>query len=107
MFFELRQYRIKPGQMERWVKFMDEKIVPYQVTKGMIVVGNFVATEEDNLYIWIRRFESEAQRQEAYQATYKDGDWAEEFAPLVDEMLDREKGLTVTLMAPTPGSIIR
>jgi hypothetical protein len=29
MFFELRQYRVKPGQRERWVKFMEEEIIPF------------------------------------------------------------------------------
>jgi len=27
MFFELRQYRIKAGQRDRWVRFMEEKII--------------------------------------------------------------------------------
>ena len=28
MIFELRQYRLKPGQRERWVKWMEEKSSP-------------------------------------------------------------------------------
>jgi hypothetical protein len=34
MFFELRQYRTRPGQREKWVKFMEEEIIPFQVGKG-------------------------------------------------------------------------
>ena len=30
-FFELRQYRMRPGQQKKWVKFMEEEIIPYQV----------------------------------------------------------------------------
>ena len=63
MFFELREYRTKPGQRERWVKFMEEVILPFQISKGMVVIGSFVGTQEDDLYIWIRRFDSEEQRE--------------------------------------------
>ncbi len=58
MFFELRQYRTLPGQRERWVRFMEETIIPFQISKGMVVVS-FAGDEEDDLYIWIRRFDSE------------------------------------------------
>ncbi|HCK11658.1 MAG TPA: NIPSNAP family containing protein, partial [Candidatus Latescibacteria bacterium] len=61
-FFELRQYRIKDGRMNEWVEFMETEIIPYQVSKGMVVVGSFVAEEEEDLYIWIRRFENEEER---------------------------------------------
>jgi len=30
MFFELRQYRTKPGQRENWVRFMEEENIPFQ-----------------------------------------------------------------------------
>ena len=46
MFFELREYRIKDGKRERWVKLMEEKIIPFQMSKGMVAVASFVATEE-------------------------------------------------------------
>ena len=28
MFFELRQYSIKDGQMDEWVEFMEKEIIP-------------------------------------------------------------------------------
>ena len=31
MFFELRQYHIRPGQRDKWVKCMEEEIIPFQV----------------------------------------------------------------------------
>jgi len=48
-FFELRQYRTKPGQRERWARFMDEEIIPFQISKGMVVIGSFVGEEEEVL----------------------------------------------------------
>ena len=43
MFFELRQYRAKPGQREKWVKFMEEVIIPFQVSKGMVILAALLA----------------------------------------------------------------
>jgi hypothetical protein len=34
MFFELRQYRTKPEQREKWMKFMEEEIIPLPLRKG-------------------------------------------------------------------------
>ena len=65
MFFELREYRTMPGQRENWVKFMEEEIIPFQVGQGMTILGSFVGEEEDDLYIWVRRFDSEEQRRKA------------------------------------------
>lgn len=105
MFFELRQYRTRPGQRERWVKFMEEVIIPFQVSKGMVVVGSFVGQEEDDLYVWIRRFESEEERERLYEAVYESDYWKNEVAPKVPEMLDRERTV-VTRIEPTPKSVI-
>ena len=38
-FYELRQYKVLPGQMDLWVKYMEEEIIPYQVSKGMVICG--------------------------------------------------------------------
>jgi hypothetical protein len=83
MFFELRQYRTKPGQREKWVKFMEEEIIPFQVSKGMVILGSFVGQEEDDLYVWIRRFESEAERERLYKAVYESDHWKTYIAPQV------------------------
>ena len=105
MFFELRQYRTLPGQRENWVKFMEEKIIPFQVSQGMVILGSFVGQEEDDLYVWIRRFESEEERERLYQAVYESDYWKNEVAPQVPQMLDRGK-IVVTRIESTPKSAI-
>lgn len=106
MIFELRQYRMKPGQREAWVKFMDEVIIPYQVSKGMVVVGSFVGEQEEDLYVWIRRFESEEERVRLYKVFYESDFWQNEVSPQVGEMIDREKTV-VTRLKATPKSMIQ
>jgi hypothetical protein len=106
MFFELRQYRIMSGQRERWVKLMEEEIIPFQISKGMVVVGSFVGQEEEDLYIWIRRFESEEERERLYEEVYESDYWQNEIRPQIDEMLDRET-MQVTRIEATPKSVIQ
>jgi hypothetical protein len=106
MFFELRQYRTKPGQRENWVKCMEEEIIPFQVSKGMVIVGSFVGEEEDDLYVWIRRFDSEDERKRLYKAVYESDYWKNEIDPKVPEMLDRDK-IKVTRIQATPKSVMK
>jgi hypothetical protein len=106
MLFELRHYRTKPGQRERWVKFMDDVIIPYQMSKGMVIVASYVGEAEDDLYVWIRRFDDEEERVRTYEAVYQNDYWKNEVAPLVGEMIDRSKTV-VTRLNPTPKSVIR
>ena len=106
MFFELREYRTLPGQRENWVTFMEEEIIPFQVSKGMVILGSFTGEEEDDLYIWIRRFESEAQREELYEAVYQSDRWVNEIGPKVPQMLDRDK-IVVRRIEATPRSVIQ
>ena len=91
MFFELREYRTLPGERENWVNFMEEIIIPFQVSKGMVILGSFIGQEEDDLYIWIRRFEDEAEREELYEAVYESDVWKNDIAPKIPSMMDRSK----------------
>jgi len=106
MFFELRQYRIKDGQRDRWVKLMEGKIIPFQISKGMVVAGSFIGQEEDDLYVWIRRFASEQEREQLYRAVYESDYWQTEIAPQVAEMLDRERTI-ITRLEATPKSVMQ
>ena len=106
MFFELREYRTQPGQRENWVKFMEEEIIPFQVSKGMTILGSFVGEEEDDLYIWVRRFDSEEQREKLYEAVYESEYWVNEVAPRIPDMMDRSK-IVVRRIEATPRSVIQ
>ena len=104
MFFELRQYRTKPGQRDNWVSYMEEVIIPFQVSRGMVITGSYVGQEEDDLYIWTRRFESEDDRKKLYEAVYESDTWKNEIAPKILDMLDRER-IVVTRIEPTSKSV--
>lgn len=105
MLYELRQYYTYPGQRDRWVKFMEEVIIPFQVSKGVVFIGSFIAEEDPNLYIWIRRFDNEEERQRIYKEVYESDFWKNEVAPQAATMIDRTKHV-ITRMLPTPKSVI-
>ena len=99
-FYELRQYKIKPGKMEEWLKFMEGEIIPFQVAKGMVITGSFRGEKDDSVYIWIRRFESEAAREKLYAAVYESDYWKNTVAPKVGELIDRP-AIQVQRIVPT------
>ena len=106
MFFELRRYQINDGHREQFVQLMEEEIIPFQTQQGMVILGSFVAEEDDNTYVWIRRFENESERERLYDAVYNSDHWRDEIAPKVGSMMDRET-IQVTRLEATSRSPIQ
>jgi hypothetical protein len=88
-FFELRQYRMRPGQRD-----------------GMVIAGMFVGEEDKDLFVWLRRFESEEERERLYDAVYQHDTWKNDIGPRVGELIDREQ-IKVTRIEATPRSVLR
>jgi hypothetical protein len=105
-FYELRQYKVLPGKMDEWVKVMEDEIIPFQVSKGMVICGSFQGEEDDSVYVWLRRFESEEQREALYKAVYESDYWKNEISPRVPDYLDRPNNV-VTRIIPTSKSTVR
>lgn len=105
MLFELRQYQAYAGKRDDLVKLMDTVIIPFQISKGMSIVGSFVGEEDPNLYVWIRRFESEEQRVTLYEVVYQSDEWINEISPQVGDLMSRET-ISVTRMNPTSASAL-
>ena len=103
-FYELRQYKILPGKMDDWVRFMEEVIIPFQVAKGMVITGSFRGEEDDTAYFWTRRFEDDAQCKALYEAVYQSDTWKNDIAPKIPDMMDRS-GISVSRIVPTPKSV--
>ncbi|MCZ6588377.1 MAG: NIPSNAP family protein [Alphaproteobacteria bacterium] len=102
-FYELRQYKVWPGKMDEWIEIMEREIIPFQISKGMVITGSYRGEEDDSVYIWLRRFENEAQREELYAAVYESDHWKNEIGPRVSDYLDRD-ALVGTRIVPTPKS---
>lgn len=103
-FYELRQYRIFPGKMDEWLKIMEEEIIPFQVASGMVITGSFRGEEDDSVYVWMRRFESENERKRLYQAVYESDTWKNDIAPRIGDLIDRD-AIQVIRILPTARSV--
>lgn len=105
-FYELRQYKVLPDKLEAWVKMMEQEIIPFQISKGMVITGSFYGETDPTTYIWMRRFENEEQRVALYAAVYESEYWKTQIAPRVPEHLDRS-GMIITRIVPTAKSTMQ
>ena len=106
VFYELRVYKILPNKMEEWINFFEKEIIPFQVTRGMVIAGNFHVEEDDETFIWIRRFKNEEHRKLLYKYVYEDKEWTEKFLPVIEKLMDRS-AIKVSRMKPNSLSILQ
>ena len=122
-FFELRIYQVFPGKMIEWLELMEKIIIPFQVSKGMIIHGSFTENSFDkfnlnngkremetlknrNLYIWIRRFKNLDHKNILYKEVYESEEWIKNIAPIVETLIDRNT-IVVHNLSPTALSIMK
>ena len=103
MFYEIRYYQSQSGRRQEWIRYMEDVVIPFQASKGITVVASFTDEQDEDGYVWIRRFEDEAQREAQYSAVYDSERWKNEIGPVVYGLLIPEKSV-VTRVAPTPAS---
>jgi hypothetical protein len=105
-FYELRQYQSQPGKRDDLASYMEEVVIPFQVAKGVVVTAAFRGEQDEDLYVWMRRFETESERDRLYSAVYQSHEWKTEMGPKVMELLDRDH-IKVTRLEPMPKSVLR
>jgi len=76
--------------MDAWLRCMEGEIIPFQVSKGMVITGSFRGESDDTVYVWLRRFESEGERETLYAAVYQSDHWKNTISPKVSELIERE-----------------
>jgi hypothetical protein len=106
MFYEIRRYQIQPGRRDEWISYMEDVIIPFQTSKGMVINGSFHDEEDEDGYVWIRRFDDETQRKEQYAAVYESDEWVNNISPKVYELMILDQ-VTVTRAVPTSKSEMR
>lgn len=95
---ELREYKIRPGKTPEWLRWMYEELLPYQRSKGMVIVDTYIRTDDTgtDFFVWLREFENEEARQRIYEETYNDW-WISEIRPKVFTLID-ETSISVKLL---------
>ena len=105
MLYEYRIYECHPGKRTEWVQYMESVIIPFQVSKGMVVAGSFVNEEDEHTYVWMRRFADEAEREALYEAVYQSDEWLNEISPRIPDLINRAT-IKVMRLVPTAKSVI-
>ena len=98
--YELRQYKVRDGQMSAWLELMEGEILPDVVPQGMVFTAGFRAEDDPSVYIWLRRFEDEADRVRLYPKVYDSERWKSDLSPRTGALLIREETI-IQRLVPT------
>ncbi len=101
-----REVANTPGRRDDWVRYMEDVVIPFQQANGMTVIASFIDEEDEDGYVWIRRFADEDDRVARYAAVYEDPEWRERIGPMVRELLLTDRTV-VTRVQPTPASAMQ
>jgi len=99
-FYEIRRYQANQGRRADLVRCMEDIVLPFVRSRGMSVTGSFIDEQDPDGYVWIRRFDSEADRVAQYAAVYQDEQWTSDIGPSVLALMDPEKAV-ITRALPT------
>lgn len=102
--YEIRRYQAHPGRRGELVKIMEDVVLPFVRSRGMSVTGSFTDEQDPDVYVWIRRFDSEADRVAQYTAVYEDQQWRSKIGPAVLALMNPDKAVIIralpTLQSP-------
>lgn len=99
MFYEIRREKAVPGRGKDLARWMDEWVIPVHEACGMSVVGAFTDTDDDEAFVWIRRFQDEKQRETVIARVHQDPVFRAEIRPRLGDFL---AGVAVTVrLVPT------
>lgn len=105
MVLEVRIYKIEPGKRDAFVELYDSELLPAQRELGLDVLGQFVSVEDDETFVWLRRFENEEERQLGWERFYGSDLWKNDLGPRANALMVESDN--VLLVTPTPGSAIQ
>jgi hypothetical protein len=102
---EVRIYTIHQGKREEFVKLYDEVLLPAQRQFGLEVLGQFISLDDDQTFIWLRRFDSQQERQRKWKGFGGSDLWRNQLGPRANPLLQDTSN--VHTVQPTPGSAIQ
>ena len=96
--WEIRQYRIAPGQRARFEEFFRNRALEPLKRYGMIIHGRFDDLDDPNNFVWLRGFPDLIERDRRKAAFYQSKLWLEELQDEAFSMI--EDYSNVLLVAP-------
>ncbi len=102
---EVRIYTIEEGKRDEFVKLYDEVLLPAQRRFGLDVLGQFVSLDDDRTFVWLRRFDTQEERERKWDEFYGSDLWKNELGPRANPLMVDSSN--VIAVEPTPGSAIQ
>jgi hypothetical protein len=101
MLLEIRTYTLHPGKRPEFVSWFEEEVAPAMKAAGMSIVGSFESIEDDDVFVYLRRFVDEDERDRLTAAFYSSQVW---LSGMKERALALESGYEVRLVRSTPRS---
>jgi hypothetical protein len=102
LFYEIRRETALPGRGEELARWMDERVIPLHEASGMIVAGTFTDADDEDAFVWIRKFRNDEEREKIVERVHQHPLFESEIRPRLGELVAGE-AVTVRLV-PTEHS---
>jgi NIPSNAP len=104
VFYEIRTEHARAGHGAELAGYMDETVIPLHQEMGMQVAGSFTVADDEDAFVWIRRFENAADRERILDAVHR-----HPRCPVVADTVSALTGETASTvrLAPTAASRLR
>jgi len=85
---EIRQYRIRPGQRDRFATFFRDHVLESHVDYGMPLYAQFDDLDDENVFVFLRGFTDMVDRDRRKNAYYRSPLWLNELQDEAFSMID-------------------
>ncbi len=94
---EVRVYKILPGKMEAWLEFFHNELAGPMEEAGMKITAAYTSLDDPDIFIWIREFPSEAEREPIRKKFYGSDLWQKDLKLRLRDTFDKvEKVYNIT-----------
>jgi hypothetical protein len=102
MWYEIRRETTHPGRGSELAQWMEQQVIPLHQAGGMTVIGSFVDVDDEDAFVWIRKFDDAEQRATIVERVHQDPSFETAVGARAEELL---VGEAVTMrLVPTAGS---
>jgi hypothetical protein len=97
VFYEIRRETAVPGRGRALARWMTEQVIPLHEAHGMQVVGAYADADDEDAFVWIRRFRDDEERARIVERVHQDPRFDETIRPRLGEMMAAD-AVTVRLV---------
>jgi hypothetical protein len=102
---EVRISTPREGSREEFVTRFNEVLLPAQREFGLDVLGQFISLDDDQTFVWLRRFGSREERRRRWDEFYGSDPWRNQLGPRANPLM--KDSSNVIAVEPTPGLAIQ